>query len=565
MRAQTFFSVFSVVLFLFASCKQTKKVNTYSNGVVVTAHYLASDVGKEVLQNGGNAYDAAVAVQFSLAVSYPRAGNIAGGGFAVIRTSDGEFNSLDFRETAPLAAYEEMYQDNNGDVDLNLSQKGHLAVGVPGTVDGMMELHSKYGSMSWEELLEPAIKMAQEGVILSLLEANKLNVYHDAISDQNKTNSQNPYLSKNPFEKGDTIINHQLANVLKRVRDRGRKGFYEGETAGLIVAEMERNNGIITLEDLSKYKSVWRKPTIGKYREHKIISMPPPSSGGIALLQLLKGAEQHKMNEFEFGSLEHVHVMIELERRVYADRATWLGDPDFIDVPTDYLIGEEYLKERFGDIELSAKTNSQEIKAGEVDVIESFETTHFSIVDSEGNAIALTTTLNGNYGSKVVVEGGGFFLNNEMDDFSSKPGIPNQFGLVGGKANAIKASKRMLSSMTPTIVEKEGELYMVLGSPGGSTIITCVFQNIINGIDFQMNAQQVVDAPRIHSQWLPDEVYVENDAISEDVSIELEKLGHILKFQSRIGMMANIQVDEQGKYVGAADTIRHKDCHVSGY
>ena len=558
-------SSLSLALLFVFSCNVPTKSKNYRNGVVVTAHYLASEVGNEILKDGGNAFDAAIAVQFALAVAYPRAGNVAGGGFAVIRTAKGEYNSLDFRETAPKAAYEQMYLDKNGDVNPDLSQKGHLAVGVPATVDGMAKLHQKYGKMDWKALLAPAIKMARNGIALSLLEANKLNDYRDQINNQNKGKSSIPYVRKTQFKKGDTLKNTALAQTLLRIKENGRNGFYEGETANLILAEMEKYGGIITAEDLQDYQSIWRKPLIGEYREHKIISMPPPSSGGVALLQLLSGAEQFKMNEFDFGSYEHIHLMVELERRVYADRATWLGDPDYYKVPTADLIDYEYLKDRFSDISMTAKSNSQDIKAGSVEVIESFETTHFSIADSEGNAIAVTTTLNGNYGSKVVVDGAGFFLNNEMDDFSSKPGFPNQFGLVGGEANAIKPGKRMLSSMTPTIVEKNGNLFMVLGSPGGSTIITSVFQNIVNAIDFKMQPQEVVDAPRFHSQWLPDEVYVENDLLSKEVFEKLDLLGHKIKKQSKIGMMATIYVIESGEYIGIADTKRHKDSSVSGY
>ncbi|PCH68652.1 MAG: gamma-glutamyltransferase [Bacteroidales bacterium] len=565
MRTTKYFSILLVFFLLAFSCSVPQESKSYKNGVVVTAHYLASEVGNEILQNGGNAFDAAVAVQFALAVAYPRAGNIAGGGFAVIRTSKGECNSLDFRETAPEVAFEQMYCDEDGNVHSDLSQKGHLAVGVPGTVDGMVKLHQKYGSMKWEVLVEPAIRLAGNGVVLSGLEAAKLNAYHDQIKNQNKGKSSIPYLRGSLFNEGDTLSNIALARTLLRIKVSGRNGFYEGETADLIVSEMEKYGGIITAEDLKGYQSVWRTPLIGEYRKHKIISMPPPSSGGIALVQLLKGAEKFKMNEFDFGSFEHVHLMVELERRVYADRAVWLGDPDYYEVPANRLIDKEYLENRFAAIEMDKKTNSQDIKAGTVEVIESFETTHFSIADSEGNAIAVSTTLNGNYGSKVVVDGGGFFLNNEMDDFSSKPGFPNQFGLVGGEANAIKPGKRMLSSMTPTIVEKNGELFMVLGSPGGSTIITSVFQNIINKIDFEMDPQQVVDAPRIHSQWLPDEVYVETDFLSKEVLNKLEDLGHIIKYKSKIGMMANIFVSNTGDYIGIADTKRHKDSRVCGY
>ena len=560
-----FLSTISLALLFVFSCNVPTKSNSYRNGVVVTAHYLASEIGNQILKDGGNAFDAAVAVQFALAVAYPRAGNIAGGGFAVIRTSNGEYNSLDFRETAPQAAFEQMYLDENGDVNSDLSQKGHLAVGVPGSVDGMVKLHQKYGKMKWEALLEPSIKLAKYGVVLSELEANKLNDYQDQIKSQNKGKESVPYLRKTLFEEGDTLRNIALAGTLLRIKTNGRNGFYTGETSDLIVAEMQKNGGIITVKDLEKYHSVWRKPILGNYRGHKLISMPPPSSGGVALIQLLKGAEQCQLDQYDFGSFEHIHSVVELERRVYADRATWLGDPDCCQVPTADLIDNEYLKNRFSNISMTAKTNSQDVKAGCVELIESFETTHFSIVDSEGNAISVTTTLNGNYGSKVIVDGGGFFLNNEMDDFSSKPGIPNQFGLVGGEANAIMPGKRMLSSMTPTIVEKDGRLFMVLGSPGGSTIITSVFQNIVNTIDFKMLPQEVVDAPRFHSQWLPDEVYVENELLSQEVLARLEFLGHKIKKQPRIGMMANVFVTDSGEYIGIADSKRHKDSSVSGY
>ncbi|MUP39085.1 gamma-glutamyltransferase [Labilibaculum euxinus] len=558
-------SILLAFILLGFSCNVPLESKSYKNGVVVTAHYLASEVGREILQKGGNAFDAAVAVQFALAVVYPRAGNIAGGGFAVIRTSGGDYNSLDFRETAPKAAYEQMYCDEDGRVNSDLSKNGDLAVGVPGTVDGMVKLHQKYGKMDWKALLEPAIKLAENGVALSLLEANKLNDYHDQIQNQNKGKSLVPYLREGLFREGDTLSNIALSRTLSRIKASGRNGFYEGETAGLIVSEMEKHGGIITAKDLQDYQSIWRKPLLGEYRGHKIISMPPPSSGGVALVQLLKGAGMYKMNKYSFGSFEHIHLMVELERRVYADRAAWLGDPDYYEVPVNRLVDDEYLENRFAGIEMDKKTNSQDIKAGSVELIESFETTHFSIADSEGNAIAVTTTLNGNYGSKVMVEGGGFFLNNEMDDFSSKPGFPNQFGLVGGEANSIQPGKRMLSSMTPTIIEKDGKLFMVLGSPGGSTIITSVFQNIINKIDFKMNPQQVVDAPRIHSQWLPDEIYVETDFPSKEVVDKLKDLKHIVKPQSKIGTMADIFVLDSGEYIGVADTKRHKDSRASGY
>ncbi|MCY1633661.1 gamma-glutamyltransferase [Marinifilum sp. D737] len=555
------------VLFLIA-CNQKKVVQTNNvckNGVVVTAHFLASEVGSDILKQGGNAFDAAVAVQFALAVVYPRAGNIAGGGFAVIRTAKGESESLDFREKAPKAAFEKMYLDANGNVIEGLSQTGHLAVGVPGSVDGMVKLHQKYGNLSWEKLLQPAIDLAKNGVVLTRLEAEKLNAYRERINQANAGKTNCCYIKDADFITGELIKNPELENVLIRIKNQGRNGFYEGETAELIISEMQRGKGLISKEDLKEYQAVWRPALIGNYRDCKVISMPPPSSGGIALMQLLKGAEEFNLGQYQFGSLEHIHLMVELERRVYADRATWLGDPDYCCVPMEKLLSDEYLTNRYSNISLNNKSNSQDIKAGNVEVIESFETTHFSIVDKWGNAVSVTTTLNGNYGSKVIVEGGGFFLNNEMDDFSIKPGIPNQFGLVGGKANAIEPEKRMLSSMTPTIIEKNGKLFMVTGSPGGSTIITSVFQNIINAVEFKMNAQECVNAPRIHSQWLPDKVYAETGAISPEIKSNLQDLGHVIQEQSRIGMMANIAVNDDGLLVGAADSLRHKDSRAIGY
>ncbi|MPQ46498.1 gamma-glutamyltransferase [Marinifilum sp. N1E240] len=548
-----------------SSCDQKETISKGSDGMVVTAHFLASEVGADILKQGGNAFDAAVAVQFALAVVYPRAGNIAGGGFAVIRTADGKYNTLDFREKAPLAAYENMYVDSSGNALTNLGQKGHLAVGVPGSVDGMCELHKKYGSIQWEKLLQPAIDFAGNGIKLTELEANKLNDYRERILTQNSGKKEIRYVKDTLFLKGDILLQPELKETLKRIQLDEREGFYGGKTAELLISEIQNGNGIITNEDLKNYKAVWREALVGKYRDCKIISMPPPSSGGIALIQLLKGAEKFELRNYGFASMEHFHIMTELERRVYADRATWLGDPDFYDVPTSRLISDVYLDERFSDISIDKKSDSQEIKAGEVNVIESFETTHFSIADKAGNAIAITTTLNGNYGCKVVVDGAGFLLNNEMDDFSIKPGVPNQFGLVGGMANAIQPEKRMLSSMTPTIVEKDGELRMVLGTPGGSTIITSVFQNIINAMEFEMTPQECVNAPRIHSQWLPDEIYIEPNAIDNVTRERLEKMGHVIIDMSKIGMMANIFVQENGDVIGCADTIRHKDSKAIGY
>lgn len=552
-----------VILGVF-SCTQKTSVK-HRKGMVVTAHFLASEVGLDILRQGGNAFDAAVAVQFALAVVYPRAGNIGGGGFAVLRTKKGELNTLDFREKAPLVACEKMYLDSSGCVLSGLSRNGHLAVGVPGSVDGMYELHKKYGSISWNKLIQPAINLASKGVVLTNLEADKLNKYGENILAENAGKLNCPYIKEEGFFEGDTIKYPDLEKTLIRIRNNKREGFYSGKTAELLIDEIKRGKGIISREDLENYHSVWRSALVGSYRNCKIISMPPPSSGGIALIQLLKGAEKFNLKQYKFASFEHLHIITELERRVYADRASYLGDPDFFEVPVEKLLNKEYLNDRFSDICLSKKSNSQKIKAGKVNLIESFETTHFSIVDKDGNAIAVTTTLNGNYGSKVVVDGAGFFLNNEMDDFSIKPGVPNQFGLLGGVANSIQPEKRMLSSMTPTIVEKQGKLYMVLGSPGGSTIITSVFQNIINAVEFGMQAQQCVNAPRIHSQWLPDKIYAEPQAISNKVNVQLNHLGHIIKTQKQIGMMANIFVEENGELIGLADTLRHKDSSAAGF
>lgn len=522
--------------------------------MVSSAHPAASAIGVEILEKGGNAYDASIAVQFALAVAYPSAGNIAGGGFLVYRQSNGVVGSLDFREKAPLASHRDMYLNENGEVVENLSTMGHLAVGVPGSVDGMFQIHQKLGSLPFEELIEPAIQLAKNGVILTKKEADKLNGQQNNFVE---ANHHLPHLVREkPWAEGDTIRHPNLAKTLIRIRDNGRSGFYEGQTAQLIVNEMEKGNGIITFEDLAGYHSVWREPLISKYKSFEIIGMPPPSSGGIALIQLLKGVENYAIANWGFNTTQTVHLMIELERRVYADRATYLGDPDFYQVPVAELTSDAYLQDRFSNIKLDSKTSSQQIKTGNVEFIESIETTHFSIVDTYGNAAAITTTLNGSFGSKVLVEGGGFFLNNEMDDFSVKPGVPNMFGLVGGEANEIVPQKRMLSSMTPTILTKNDSLYMVVGTPGGSTIITSVFQTILNVIEHQMTMQEAVNAKKFHHQWLPDHVLVEANAIDSTTLVELEQMGHVMILRDGIGRMDAILMHEDGAMEGAADYTR---------
>ncbi|MFH2131658.1 MAG: gamma-glutamyltransferase, partial [bacterium] len=474
--------------------------------MVVSAHPLASQTGIDILKQGGNAFDAAVAVQFALAVVYPSAGNIGGGGFLVYRTGDGQVGSLDFREKAPLKAHRTMYLDKSGHPIPRLSLDGALAVGVPGTVDGMVQIAGKLGSLPFADLVQPAINLARDGVLLTAKQANGYNQAREAFL---KLNSHRPYVVKDePWQAGDRLVHADLAETLERIRDRGREGFYGGKTAALLVAEITRGSGLISLEDLAAYRSVWREPIVGSYRSTTVISMPPPSSGGIALLQLLKASEKINFKTFGHNDDRSVHMMTELERRVYADRAVFLGDPDFYGVPVRSLLSNRYLAGRMSTIDPDQKTDSTEVRAGTLLPAESQETTHFSVVDQWGNAAAITTTLNGGYGSKVFVEGAGFLLNNEMDDFSIKPGVPNMYGLVGGEANAIEPGKRMLSSMTPTILEKDGRLFMVVGTPGGSTIITSVYQTILNVVEHGMTMQQAVSAGRVHSQWLPDQIVI---------------------------------------------------------
>ncbi|WP_390904946.1 gamma-glutamyltransferase [Xanthocytophaga flava] len=530
--------------------QHTKGV-TAKHAMVVSAHPEASRVGVEILKKGGNAVDAAIAVQFALAVVYPVAGNIGGGGFMVYRLKDGSTGTLDYREKAPAAAFEKMYQDSAGNVIQGLSINGHLAAGVPGAVDGMAEAHKKLGTLPWKDLVQPSIDLARNGVILTEKEANSLN---NAKENFIKYNTHTPYLVREkPWQKGDTLFHPALALTLERIRDLGREGFYSGETANMIVREMQTANGIISLEDLRNYHAVWRDPMIGDYKGYKIISMPPPSSGGVALLQLLKMMENAKLRKWGWQQPNTVHWMAECERRVYADRASHLGDPDFYKVPVVDLLNANYLQERLQTIQMDHATPSNEIKAGMFARNESDQTTHFSIVDAQGNAVSITTTLNGGFGSKVVVKEAGFLLNNEMDDFSAKPGVPNLYGVVGGVANAVQPGKRMLSSMTPTIIEKKGKLYMVVGTPGGSTIITSVFQNILNVLEHKMGMQESVSAKRFHHQWLPDAIMAEKGAFSEEARKALEAKGHKITEVNGIGRVDAILIRKKHKMEGGAD------------
>jgi gamma-glutamyltranspeptidase / glutathione hydrolase len=525
------------------------------NGMVATAHADASKAGVEILQQGGNAVDAAVATHFALAVVFPFAGNLGGGGFAVIRTKNGEAHTLDFREKAPLKAHRDMYLDKDGNVIQGLSLQGHLASGVPGSVDGMVEMHKKFGKLPWEKLLEPAIRLAENGVILTEREALGLNnntATFKKVNGENLQYFQKPDGSK--WAKDDILYQKDLAEILKLIQKNKRAGFYEGKAAQLLVDDMAKGGGIITHEDLRKYHSAWRKPIVADYKKYKIITMPPSSSGGVALVQLLRLVEPFPLHSWGWNTAKTTQVMIEAERRVYADRAKWMGDTDFIDVPMDKIISRDYLKQRWADFDSTKATDSKNIKGGSLPGYESLETTHYSVVDKEGNAVSITTTLNGAYGSKVIVAGAGFLMNNEMDDFSIKAGVPNMFGLLGSKANEIQPEKRMLSSMTPTIVEKDGKLLMVVGTPGGSTIITSVYQTILNVIEHKMTMQQAVNALKFHHQWLPDRTVFEPNAFNEKTLEILRSKGYVMDQQKgTLGRMDCILLHPDGQLEGASD------------
>ena len=524
--------------------------------MVVSAHSEASKIGTLALQRGGNAYDAAVAVQFALAVVLPVAGNVGGGGFLLYRDRNGSAGSLDFRETAPAGATRDMYLDKQGKVVEGLSTAGPLAVGTPGTVAGMAVLHKQLGKLSWPSLVQPAVALAANGFQLTAKEAAGLNRNRADFQKYNPGSSP-AYLRPGggEWQAGDTLRLPELARTLARVRDQGRAGFYQGETARLLLAEMKRGGGLVSQKDLDAYQPKWREPLRGRYRGYEVITMPPPSSGGVALLQILQMLEPVDLAQAGYHTPLAVHYVTEAERRVYADRATYLGDPDFGIVPVQKLLDLDYNRARAATIHPRGRaTASADVTAGKgLPSYESNETTHYSIVDAFGNAVSCTTTLNGAYGSKVVVAGAGFLLNNEMDDFSAKAGVPNTYGLVGGTANAVAPGKRMLSSMTPTILTRNGTLALVVGSPGGSTIITSVLQTILGVVDYGLNAQQAVTAPRLHHQWLPDLIDVEAGALLPAAQDTLRARGYRLNPRQPWGRLDIIHVRPGGTLEGGAD------------
>ena len=543
-------------LLILANCKKPDisiepvKGLIADSAMVVSARAEASAIGISILKKGGNAFDAMIATDLALVVAYPFSGNIGGGGFTVFRTANGTTGTLDYREKAPLAAHRDMYLDEKGEIIPEKSTLGAMAVGVPGTIAGLFELHQKFGSKPFSELIQPSIDLAKRGVVVTPRQAESLNNYRKYFE---KANQRTIFLDKD-WTAGDTIKYPALARTFERIRDNGRAEFYEGKTAELLVDYLSELGGIITKEDLKKYKAVWREPIIFDYKGYKIISMPPPSSGGLCIGQILKSIEPYDIGQYEHNSDKYIQLLSEAERRVYADRSFFLGDPDFNIIPLDTLLSSRYNNSRMEDFSWEKATPSSEVSHGNIELIESNETTHYSIVDAFGNAVSVTNTLNGAYGSKVYVEEGGFFLNNQMDDLSSKPNSPNMFGLIGGEANSIEPEKRMLSSMTPTIIEKDGKLFMVVGSPGGSTIITSVLQNILNIIEFDMGMQESVAAPRFHHQWLPDLILFENSFDTIHFESLKQKGYQISQGKSRIlGKVDAILVLPDGRLEGGAD------------
>ncbi len=535
---------------------QSQKKITCTSGAVVSAHPLASKAGVTILKQGGNAVDAAIATQLALAVVYPGAGNIGGGGFMVAHLKNGKNITLDYREKAPAKASRDMYLDSNGNPQMHLSQDGHLAAGVPGTIAGLFASY-KYGRLDFKKLIQPAIDLAQNGFAITAAEAGSLNSHREDFLRLNT--SPTAFVKTAAWKTGDTLLQKDLANTLIRIRDNGQKGFYEGETAKLIVDEMQKANGIISNDDLLNYQAKERTPHVFNYKGNTIVTMPLPSSGGIILQQMMKMIEQRNIAAIKFQTAASVQLITEVERRAYADRAEFLGDPDFVKVPVKKLISDSYITQRMKDYDAAKAGSSKITKAGLI--AESEETTHLSVVDNAGNAVSVTTTLNGGYGSRTVVSGAGFILNNEMDDFSVKPGVPNMYGAIGNEKNAIAPGKRMLSSMTPTIVLKNNKPYLVVGTPGGTTIPTSVYQTLVNILEFAMSAEDAVNKPKFHHQWLPDEIFVEKD-FDAAVKKQLEAMGYKITVRGNIGRTEVIQI--KGKQIIAVGDKRGDDA-AEGY
>jgi gamma-glutamyltranspeptidase/glutathione hydrolase len=533
------------------------KSGTFNRASVSSAHPLASMVGAEIMKQGGNAFDATIATQFALAVVYPGAGNIGGGGFTLARKKDGTLIGIEYREAAPAKAGRDMYLDAAGNAQDALSQNGHLASGVPGTVAGIFAAYA-HAKLPFAMLIQPAIDLARYGFVITEKEASSLNgTKKDFIQYSTKPSA---FVKETKWKVGDTLIQVALANTLARIQKEGAKGFYEGETAALIVEEMKRGSGIISLEDLKQYKAKSRTPIVFNYRGYDVISFAPPSSGGILIGQMLKMIEPFNVQKMGFQTPTSVQLMIEAERRAYADRAAHIGDPDFYKVPQKTLLSSAYIKNRMLDYKPGIAGSSEQIGAGVAPTSE--ETTHFSVIDPEGNMVAVTTTLNGGYGNRTIVGDAGFILNNEMDDFSAKPGSPNMYGAIGGEANSIAPYKRMLSSMTPTLLTKNKKPFLTIGTPGGTTIPTSVFQAIVNLVDFNMSLEDAINSPKFHHQWLPDEVSIEK-TFNQNTKAELEKMGYRIKSRGSIGRTEGILIGPTGKRITVAD--KRGDDAVAGF
>lgn len=557
-----FILFFLVVSVLFSCTGKSPKLNfeiaeghgiTTDSGMVVSAHPQSSAIGIKIMQKGGNAIDAAVATEFALAVCYPEAGNIGGGGFMVIRTSEGKSDVIDYRERAPLLASRNMFLDKTGNVSDGLSTGTHLASGVPGTVDGLITAHTRYGKLPFKDVIQPSIDLAENGFVLTRGQAEDLNSSRSKFITRNS--GKTAFVKDSLWKEGDILIQKDLSETLKRVRHYGRDGFYSGRTAHLLLKEMKTGNGIISERDLNEYKSVLRVPLFSEYKGYKIITVPPPSSGGIILVQLLGMKEPFSLREWGFNSPKTIHLLVEAERRSFADRSEFMGDPDFMKVSVDQLVNKKYLINRMSNFDEKHAGMSSKTNHGSPEQYESEETTHYSVVDSKGNAVSVTTTLNDTFGNCIVVDSAGFLLNNQMDDFSVKPGVPNMYELIGGEINSVQPGKKMLSSMTPAIVEKDGKLFLVLGSPGGSTIPTSVFQVIVNIIDFGMSIEEAVDAARFHHQWLPDLIYFERNRIDSLTYHDLTVMGYELKVRATIGRVNAIMLLPDGRKASGADKI----------